>query len=294
MTLQDYIKLCQSKDFKELAYFLTSDIKDVSLKIAVTAIFDVYHPKDKPHGRGLDVWTKKLSGQQVSPIQNLFSGLVDLIDFVKAYQLADSTLEDKLLADAIKAYVYKHKVELSPMLLSGVLDATSIDVIKTLFPDLVVTKQQREEQLKLQFTEETTREITFFRLKNVIKDSLAEILGIKLYQFNFSMHKNEGALTFKDEFSSEYVKKIVDLLNLMEVSSNYYCFPNSFGMHRGIQIFASIQSLNQSLNEVRAKLNTQPLDQEESGSFIEISTMLKELEQLKQQPSEFKSQYGVH
>ena len=67
MTIEDFIKMCKTRDWNGLLGLFPSDISDMGLKIAATAIIGQYHPDEEKRERyGLDMWKNLLSTEPTS------------------------------------------------------------------------------------------------------------------------------------------------------------------------------------------------------------------------------------
>lgn len=122
MTLDEFLTMCRTKNWSELISTLSSNLKDLSLKITASAVIGAHHPDpDKAKQYGLRVCDGKLSDRPVAPMLSLYTSAVDLADFAKACMLAkaEKGLNDPKVANDIFAYVHANKMQLSKLLESS-------------------------------------------------------------------------------------------------------------------------------------------------------------------------------
>lgn len=135
MTNEEFKEMCSTLDWVELIPLLSSSLKDLSIKILVSAIIEAYHP-DKETQREYGItgcWEDNLSNILVSPMASLFTSRVDLYDFYKAFKFAPSVfngtqVDSKPIQEAIRKFVQSHKLYLAEVLVTH----------KAKFPDEVI------------------------------------------------------------------------------------------------------------------------------------------------------------
>lgn len=155
MNVEEFKSICQNLNWEELKDFLSSSVKDLSLKIFVTALFQCYHPDEKIKKEyGLNAWDDKLSNIWVSGMASLFTSRVNLYNLYRTWAIAPDMLENSSvqvlpIQTAIRDYIYANKINLSGIFIYALesfsdneqnLKALNEmnDDIKTLFPDIKV------------------------------------------------------------------------------------------------------------------------------------------------------------
>lgn len=297
-SIEEYKEMCAEKDWDKLRSFLTSNIMDVSLKILVTALFDVYHFKDEPEHRGLSLWTKDLNGSLVTPMQNLFTGSVDLIDFAKAINLADGEngLNEPKVAQVLKDYVNAHQFQFSPCLDNEYLSGKTRKMLNTMFPNLAMTKQQREQRLQKDIAQYTKSKISFFQARDQMMSLFESLFDIKGYEYEtyvkepknllkFQQGNSETIIHFKDLISEHYVQAICDILE--KISITLFQYFNCKRPEGRIEVGGMPEDIAASLNEFKAFLEADNASDTESN-FAQARELLKTLSELKYLPSQRK------
>jgi hypothetical protein len=158
MKLEEFIALCNEKNWSELISFLSSSIKDLSFKIAASAVIGAHHPDAKVAKEyGLGVWDGTLSSEAVPPMFSLMTSAVDLSDFTNAFILAKApnVLNDAKVAQSIIAYVLANRMQLGSLFESDELPEQFKAIINQVFGDLSLTKAEKEAYYKRYFVKQT-------------------------------------------------------------------------------------------------------------------------------------------
>jgi hypothetical protein len=204
MTLEELTSFCQNKEWGNLFPILSSSVKDLSVKILVTAVIEAYHPdRTEAHSRGLSCWAQDLSGSALSSVSSLFSSSVDLGDFSRAFYIAKNSLKDPVVANAIKTFVRKHKLILGQKLLR---DAEISDEckqqIRDAFGDLRASRYERETEARQQQASFRKNMIEHLKAVDQVKDQLAPVLGLKARLFSVSFSAPGHAKAFRAPLGS--------------------------------------------------------------------------------------------
>lgn len=301
MNLPELFSLCNTRDWDRLRSFLSSDVTNMELKILVTAVFSVHHPEQsKVKSHGITIWDGRLSGELLTNMASMFTGGVDLFDFAQAGLLAKAKngLDDDLVAKAIVDYVYKNKVQLAPVMNSEKLTEEYKEIIKLIFPELSITKQQREAEYKKQFAQQDKAKIRFFQSKDKARELFSSLLGIEDYEFKLhtslpsdilgiktNSMSSESSLSFRENIAAEYIKGFASMLKSLGLSANFFNYPTGGGMNRGIQLWATPQEIEDKLIAFQSFCASGQSDQS-NEQFTKAVAQLAVLRELKYKESD--------
>lgn len=269
MTLEQFIEMCKTRDWKTLIDFLSSNVKDLTTKIVVTAIIGEHHPdKNISQEYGLSVWGKRLSGDPVTPVQSMITGDVDLLDFTNAYLLANTErlLNDQKVATAIADYVEANKMYLALLLESDKVAQENKDKVKEVFGDLSLSKTQKEDYFKKHFALQSKEKIAFIQAADRVKQQMATVLGVEPHTFKVSFNQPSGGgysisgasgnLVFNTDLPYEELNRFTDRLKNVGINAHLINMRSAYtesGLVQGIQIYTSPVEIDKMLLEWQEK-----------------------------------------
>lgn len=248
-----FIDMCKTREWTQLIDFLSSSIKDLSTKILVTALIERYHPdQELAANNGLSVWDNKLSKDPVPPALAMLNSSVDLMDFTNAYAMAQASngLDDPHVAEYIKQYIVKNKLQLGQYLNSDrIPDATKKTIIQ-LLGDLTTTKAEKEAWLQQKFAEQAQEKISFILAVNEVKKLFAELFQLKPYEFQVffsrpdSSWNNSATLNFNIKMPDEVLQQRTDLLTSLGINASAGHIGTMFSRMQVAQGAKEIQSIH--------------------------------------------------
>lgn len=263
MTLEDFIKMCKDRDWEGLLDLFPSDISDMGVKIAATAIIGKYHPDaEKRDKYGLGMWKTLLSAAPTSSMFTMVTGAVSLLDFTNAYLLLKYKMTDQLAADRVYQFVRENKNILGQFLNHPAIPQEVKDHIKEIFGnDLTLSKKEKEAFFAREMNQERLKKIEKIKAKERINDALPAILQLKQSEFKFSYSEPssmggivsgsaEGKIRFTQDIEYEEMKKVADYLNTLGLKTHAY--------DGGIQIFGSLQSIDEILSAHQSENKLKP------------------------------------
>lgn len=266
MTIEEFVAMCNKKDWPELVHFLSSNIKDLSFKIAVSAFIDIYHPDaEQKKTAGLSGWDTKLSAELVTPALSLYTSAVDLSNFTNAYILATNTgaLNDAKVGDVIVAYVKANKKRFGPSFFeSKRVDDELKEMAKKAFGDFNFSKPEREAYFRQQFNKQAQDKITYLQALDRVTEQLGKVLNIRLNHFRVSFPEpasesglsmfsmpTDGKMGFDKSISPETIKQYSETLEKLGIKVNFYdmswCRKGT-----GIQLYEKPEELAKKLEQI--------------------------------------------
>lgn len=288
MKLEEFIALCNERNWPELISYLSSDIKDLSFKIVASAVIGAYHPDAEVAKKyGLSVWNGALSSEAVTPIISLMTGAVDLSTFTNAFihAKAPNVLNDSKVAESIVAYVLANRMQLGSLLESDELSEQFKAIVHQVFGDLSLTKAEKESYYKRHYTKQAQETIEFIQAKDKVLKELQRIFDLKPRQCKVSFRQplnsrgirtdslgSPGYIYFSEEVPDEMLKQYVAKLKEYGIEANYYnmsCFSKNKNS-RGIQLWDNPQVLLQKFANPKPK---------QGDAVIEDSSQEKEQQQ---------------
>lgn len=300
MKLEDLIELLKRRDWEEMEGYLSSSI-NFELKILISAVYSAYHQSEKEINKyGLKLWNDLMCNRALNVYAASIMTGVDLNHFLIAAVLARNYLDDKV-KDAIVNFVYTHDWKLSLQLESTALPEANRQAIKDIFPKLSFNKLRIEQKHQQIFDKEAKNKVAYLQASDQVDELFAIIFNLEEHEFkvsysmpssflNVKTRESEEVSIFIEEYlCNDFVRQLVACLNKINIPAHYYNFPNSFGMQRGIQIFASPEKIKESLTDFKTYCE----HPEGNPQLTEAIAMVKELHELKSRKTDYNYHWGM-
>lgn len=301
MNLNDFIKMCTTRDWQGLMFFLQSDVLDLSTKVLAAAVIQTHHPdKDVAQKYSLNsCWGKKLSARPVNPYAAALSSSIDLLDLTNAYLIAGSENmnEDKAVMNTISEFVMTNKNQLAQLLKCDEIHPDTKKGILATFPELNITKQQKEAHLKTDFAKQAKQKISFLQASDKVNRDITNVVGLAPSDFHVTFHKpsnmegvessemgSPGDISFRKYIPDALIKSFATTLKLLDISANYYNMTGLYGKNspRGIQLWLTPEETHKKFSEYAtfAKTASKTSSSQDQQRFFKAFDQVKEVKKL--------------